>query len=404
MSLGIQHIEILLLIAAIVSMLVRRLRLPYTVGLVVAGVGVALLPGELEHVSLTKEMIFTAFLPPLIFEAAYQMTWPLIRRDLPVTLLLATLGVVVCTLLIGAGAHLLLAWPWIPALICGALLSATDPVSVIATFRETKVDERLRMLVEAESLFNDGTAAVLFTVLLATLGGSAMTVGTTAESFLSIVLGGIACGAMLGGAVLLISGRTVDHLVEITFTTVAAYGSFLLAEHFHFSGVLATLTAGVLIGNVGPLGPISPRGREAVESFWEYVGFAANSLIFLLIGMALTRQRFMSHLSAISVVIVLSTVGRALAVYGCCGLFHRTRAAVKRADQHVLFWGGLRGALSLALALSLPADMPQREAIRTVVFATVAFTILVQGLTLIPLLRRLRITGAAIAEEERLPI
>jgi len=197
------------------------------------------------------------------------------------------------------------------------------------------------------------------------------------------------CGGSVGGAMLLLAGRTDDHLVEITFTSVAAYGSFLLAEHFHLSGVLATLTAGVLLGNIGSLGAITDRGREAVEHFWEYVGFIVNSLIFLLIGTNLARTNFLSAWWAIIVVIVLVTIGRAVAVYGCCSLFARSKHRVSRAHQHVLFWGGLRGALALALALGLPSDMPQRGPIITVAFAVVAYSVVVQGLTMKPLLRRL---------------
>lgn len=390
MGLSIERIEVLLLIAAVVSMIARRLHLPYTVGLVLAGFCIALTPLKLG-VGLTKDLIFTAFLPPLIFEAAFQMPWKGLKRDMPVTLLLATLGVVLSAGVVAVGIRYLLGWPWEVAIIFGVLISATDPVSVIATFKAAGVHGRLGLLVEAESLFNDGTAAVLFGVALAAVGGAAaITAGGVLTSFVVTVVGGILCGAMVGGLTLLLAGRTEDHLVEITFTSIAAYGSFLLAEHFHLSGVLATLTAGLLLGNVGTLGAITDRGREAVLSFWEYVGFVANSLIFLLIGMPLAHQDFAATGIAIGAVTILVLIGRAVAVYGGCVLFARSSdLKVSAAHQHVLFWGGLRGALALALVLGLPATMPMRDTITTVAFGVVAFSIIVQGLTMTPLLRKL---------------
>lgn len=391
LDLDIGRIEVLLLIAAVVSMLARRLRLPYTVGLVLAGAGVSLLPLPLET-TLTKELIFTAFLPPLVFEAAFQMPWNKLKKDLPVTLTLATLGVVLSAAVVTAGVHYLLGWPWQSALLIGVLISATDPVSVIATFKAAGVHGRLGLLVEAESLFNDGTAAVLFGVALSLVSaaGAAVSIGGAVLSFFVTVLGGILCGALVGGAVLLLAGRTDDHLVEITFTSIAAYGSFLFAEHFHLSGVLATLTAGLLLGNIGQLGAITDKGHEAVLSFWEYAGFVANSLIFLLIGMPLARQNFAATWWAILVVALLIIIGRAVAVYGPCTLFLRSDTLrVSAAHQHVLFWGGLRGAISLALALGLPDSIPLRSEIVTVAFGVVAFSVIVQGMTMVPLLHRL---------------
>ena len=347
MGLSIERIEVLLLIAAVVSMLARRLKLPYTVGLLAAGFLLALVRVPIE-VSLTKHLIFSAFLPPLIFEAAFQMPWKPLKRDLPVTLTLATLGVVLSAGLVTGGVVWLLHWPWQIALIMGVLISATDPVSVIATFKAAGVHGRLGLLVEAESLFNDGTAAVLFGVAAATAGGASLGAFGVASSFLVTVFGGILCGGLVGGVTLLLAGRTDDHLVEITFTTVAAYGSFLLAEQFHLSGVLATLTTGVLLGNVGSMGAITDKGRESVLSFWEYIGFVANSLVFLLIGMPLILINIKLVWVSIAVVTLLVLLGRAVAVYGCCALFSGSKhLKVSASHQHVLFWGGLAWGTSL---------------------------------------------------------
>lgn len=385
--LAIEQIEVLLLVAAVVAMLARRLRVPYSIGLVIAGIGLALLPFS-PRVELTKQLIFTAFLPPLIFEAAIHLRWKELRKDFPVVLVLATVGVVLSAAATAVGMHYLVHWTWIAALIFGVLISATDPVSVIATFKETKVVGRVRLLVEAESLFNDCTAAVAYTIVLALAAGQSMGAVGAVRTLVLIVAGAIACGALVAGAAILLTGATDDHLIQVTFTIVAAYGSFLLAEHFHLSGVLATLTAGLIIANVGHLA-ISSKSREAVEDFWEYAAFFANSLIFLMIGIRVALQSFRAFIISAVVAILLVTVSRALAIYPCSLIFARTRLRVTARHQHILFWGGLRGALGLALALGLPPEIESRQEIIAVSFAVVAFSILVQGLTIGPLMKKL---------------
>jgi monovalent cation:H+ antiporter, CPA1 family len=381
---SVENWALLLLISAVVAMLTRRLRLPYSVGLVAAGIVIALLP-FFPDVRLTKELLFSVLLPPLIFEAAYYLNWSLLRKDLPVVLVLATLGVVFSAGVTAAGMHYFANWQWFSALIFGVLIAATDPVSVIATFKEAKAHGRLLLLVESESLFNDGTAAVFFAICLELALGRTLTPLEMTTTLILTVAGSLLCGAIVAGLALLLTGHTEDHLVEITFTTVAAYGSFLLAEHLHLSGVLATLTAGLVMG--GSTSAISERGREAVQAFWEYAAFVANSLVFLLIGMREARQNFFAGWASLGAAIVVVTVARAIAVYPCCLFFAWSGLRVSLRHQHVLFWGGLRGALALALALALPDDVPQRESIVTVSFAVVAFSVFVQGLTLTPLLR-----------------
>ncbi len=385
--LSIEQIEVLLLVAAIVAMLARRLRVPYSIGLVIAGIGLALLPFS-PRIELTKQLIFTAFLPPLIFEAAIHLRWRELRKELPVILVLATVGVIVSVAVTATGMHYLARWTWMAALIFGILIAATDPVSVIATFKDTKVTGRVRLLVEAESLFNDCTAAVAYTVILAFAAGQGLGPTGAVKTLVIVVAGAIVCGALVAGVTLLLTGATNDHLIEVTFTIVAAYGSFLLAEHFHLSGVLATLTAGLIIGNVGHLA-ISSKSREAVVDFWEYAAFFANSLIFLLIGIRVALQSFRTFLISAFVAVVLVIFSRALAIYPLCLIFWRSKLRVSLRHQHILFWGGLRGALGLALALGLPPEIAGRQEIIAVAFAVVAFSILVQGLTITPLMRRL---------------
>jgi monovalent cation:H+ antiporter, CPA1 family len=378
----------MLLVASLVAIVTRRLRLPYSVGLVAAGIALALAPIDIG-IPLSPDSIYDILLPPLIFEAALRIKWQPFRRELPVVLLLAFAGVGVAAAIVAAGMHLLIGWGWLGSALFGVLIAATDPVSVIAAFKELRVQPRLSLLVEAESLLNDGAAAVGFTVLVAMAAGSAMDPPAIAGLLLWKVAGGVIAGAGVAGLMLLLSGRTDDHLVEITLTTIAAYGAFTLAEHFAASGVLAAMAAGMVVGNVGWRGSISEAGREHLDSFWEYAAFLANSLVFILIGLhEAHRVRGLLTLAS-AAAIILALLSRAASVYALCSFFGRTRLAVSRAYQHVLVWGGLRGALALVLALTLPSTIPEQRDIVLAAFAVVAFSIFVQGLTMPPLLNRM---------------
>lgn len=400
MEAHVQSLIMLLLVASVVAMLTRRLRLPYSIGLVVAGIVLSLIPFA-PRVTLTKDLLFTALLPPLLFEAAFFIQWSELRRNFPVIAVLATLGVMLSAGVSAAGMHYLVHWQWISALIFGALIAATDPVSVIATFKEAKAHGRLLVLIESESLLNDGTAAVAFGVVVALASGQRLGPGQIVTHLLATIGGGILCGGLVAFAALLLAGRTTDHLVETTITTIAAYGSFLLADHFGSSGVLATITAGLVVRNVTWGDAISPRGKVAVENFWEYAAFIANSFVFLLIGMHEAAQSFAAVWLPALVAIALVTLGRAVAIYPCCLLFARSSLRVTAKHQHVLFWGGLRGALALALALSLSPETPLRESIIGISFAVVSFSVFVQGLTVSPLLRRMGEIPAHTAKADR---
>ena len=383
----IAQLEIVLLVTAIVGMLARRLRVPTTVGLVLAGIGLALVPGTIG-ITLTRDLVFDAFLPPLGFEASLHIDWHKLRKDLAVILILATLGVLLTAGATTVGMHYFARWSWEGAALFGILMSATDPVSVIATFKEAGIHGRLRLLLESESLFNDGTAAAAFSAMLVFLMGEKLTAGAVGLRLAAGIAGGILCGATITWGVLFLAGQTKDHLTEITLTTVAAYGSFLLADRLHFSGVFASLTAGLIVGNAGFLGSI--YSREAVESFWEYAAFVANAFIFVLIGIQTGAQHFAGVGTLVPVAVAIAILARAIAIYPCCALFARSTLRVEPRYQHILFWGGLRGALALALALGLPPELPYRAEIITTAFVIVAFSIFVQGLTMLPLLRWLR--------------
>ena len=387
MRIDFQTGTLLLLIASVVAMVTKRLRLPYSVGLVSAGIALAAIPYG-PHLILTKTLIYDGLLPPLLFEAAYNIHWERLRRNALVVGVLVTAGVAISGAATAAGMHFLAHWQWLAALTFGALIAATDPVSVIAIFHEAKAHGRLLLLIEAESLLNDGTASVAFAVVTAFAIGHQLSSGGVLLMLLKTMGGGVACGAAVGVGALILTGRTDDHLVEVTCTTVAAYGAFLLADADGMSGLLATITAGLVMRNFERLDGISPRGKEAVSNFWQYAAFIANSMIFLLIGTQQRNQNFASIWIPILVAIGVVLAARAFAVYTCCGFFHWSALRVAPHQQHILVWGGLRGAVALALALGLPQQFPMHNTIVTVSFAVVAFSIFIQGLTLAPVLRR----------------
>ncbi len=390
-GLGIETIEIILLIGAVVAIIARRFKVPYTVGLVVAGIVLAILPLGL-HIELSKELLFKVLLPPLIFEAALYIHWRELKRDLLPVVTFATVGVLLSAGITAAFMHFIVGWEWTMAALFGVLIAATDPVSVIATFKEAKVEGRLRLLVEAESLFNDSTAAVAFAIALTFATGQTMTLGNAALAMILSVAGGVASGLIVGYVCLWIAGRTTDHLVELALTTVAAFGSFWIAEQFsysgvHFSGVLASMTAGLLVGNTTELGFVTEKGDESIEDFWEFIAFVVNSIIFIILGINEAAQDFANAALAIGVAIVAVIIARAVAIYPISALYSKSRWKIDSEHQHIMFWGGLRGALALALALGIPDSVPYRSEILTVTFGVVAFSVFAQGLTMTPLLR-----------------
>ena len=348
---------------------------------------------------LTHDFIFEVILPPLLFEAALSIRWRELRQDMLPVVVLSTLGVIISAVVVAAGMVKFLAWPAAPAVVFGVLIAATDPIAVLAMFKDTGIKGRLRLLVESESLLNDGVAAVLFALVLTwaqATGSSQLSAVAVGRTLAFMTGGGILVGVTCGAAAIALAGRTSDHLVQATLTAVAAYGSFLLAEHFQFSGVLATVAAGLLMGNLGVLSEdensniLSPNGRSFVIDLWEFGAFIANSLIFLLIGlsvMPLTRVDAGALLLAIGLVLV----GRALTVYPVCLFFRPSTWAIPLREQHVLWWGGLRGALALALALALPPSFPLHHEILVTAFGVVVFSVIVQGLTMPLLMRKLKL-------------
>ncbi len=378
---GVTVWGLLLFVACLTAIVTRRIGLPYPVGLVIAGIGLSV-TGVGGGVALTPQLVFTFLLPPLIFEAALNLQWERLRREAPLVLSIAFVGTSASALVVAAGMRWLAGWGWQASLLFGSLIAATDPVSVIAMMKEQRAEERMRFLIESESLINDGAAAVLFSLVLAWIAGAQTSVGSVALASVLTIGGGVLCGLAVAGGLLLVAGRSDDHLVELTLTMLAAYGSFMLANRLGVSGVLATLVAGLLLGNWGRGRGITDYGSAAMLHFWDYAAFLANSIIFILIGSREASQPIGAYAWAAVIGIVLVLCGRAVAVYPIAALFRSSLLAVNTRTQHVLFWGGLRGALGLALALGAPTFLPERDALIGVSFAVVAFSIFVQGTTM----------------------
>jgi monovalent cation:H+ antiporter, CPA1 family len=388
----------LLLVVTLVAIVVRRLRVPYTVALVVVGL---ILPVFAPlHIELVPELILALFVPPLVFDAAFHINFRDLRRQLGLILLLAVPGVILTTVIVAVMVAPVAGLSLPVALVFGALISATDPVAVVALFRSLGVSRRLAVLVEGESLLNDGTAIVVYTLALAVVLGAQFNPGQAAVDFVRIAVGGTLVGLAAGWVFSQLLARLDDYLIEMTLTTILAFGSYLLAEHLHVSGVLAVVAAGLISGNVGPKG-MSPTTRIVLANFWEYVAFLANSLVFLLIGLQIDIPGLIHQWQPVVGAVAAVLVARALVVYGLGWLANRTSEPIPVAWRHVLNWGGLRGAISLALALTLPATLgTERYLLRLMTFGVVLFTILVQGTTMSTLVRRLGLVQRSEAQAE----
>lgn len=401
----------LLIVIFIMAVIAERLKLPYTIVLVLAGLIAGSLP-ILKDTAMSHDLVFFLFLPPLLFEGAINMRFNHLRENIVPIVIYATIGVALSIIITGAlvfaasdiaGLNLTL----ILCLLFASLISATDPVSVLSIVKRIGVPRRLSVLLEGESLFNDGTAVVFFTIIHSIAKGGLLD-GTSGNwlmmvwTFIKMVVVGGAIGFGIGYVASQITRRINDHLIEITLSTIVAFGTFLVAEYFHVSGVIAVVAAGITIGNIGFEVGMSPTTRLSMRSFWDYLAFLINSLVFLLVGIQVKFSVLAQYWLAVLIAIGAVLVSRIVVVYGLAPIIGLIDRKIPPKYQHVLIWGGLRGALSMALALSLSPNIEPilRQEILAMTFGVAVFSLLVQGLSVGGLVKKLGLTTHDPAQKE----
>jgi CPA1 family monovalent cation:H+ antiporter len=379
----------LLGLAVVVAIVVRPLRLPYTVALVLAGLlaGIVASVAGYPAIGVSPDVVLLVLLPGLVFEAAYRLRLAELRRWFGGLLLLAIPGVVISAAVVAVILSTATGLRPDLAFIVGAMVSATDPAAVIATFKRLTVPDALSTLVDGESLLNDGTGLVLFAIALGALYAPVSPVEAVG-SFVGIVAVSGVIGLVAGWVAAKFIAPISDHLIVLTITVVLAYGSYLLADQLGFSGVIATVTAGVVLGNLGPARSTSEESSDPIDTVWEFIAYLLSAVVFLLVGLAIPPAGLLDALGPIAWGIAAILIGRAIMVYVILGGASRLAVSPGLADRvpgswmHVLFWAGLRGAVAVAMALSLPADVPQRALLQEITFGVVLFTLLIQGTTI----------------------
>ena len=390
------QIILLLSIASLIAVLARRVRVPYTIAMVLTGVAVSIFVApflEVPTIKLTRHLILVTFLPGLLFEAAFHLDLRELKDNTRAISVLAVPGVLLSTAVVTLIIVALTELRFETALLFGALISATDPIAVLAIFKNLGVPKRLGIIIEGESLFNDGTALVIFEIVLGiVLGHMEFTVVSSVQQFFVVVAGGIVLGLVMGLIFTQLMRHTADPLVDMALTMVLAYGAFLIGEELGVSSVIAVVAAGMYVGNFATRGGLSATTRLTLASFWEYLTFLINSAIFLLIGLEVKISGLLDNGLLIGVGIAAMLVARLVVIYPLGFLANlRSRRGLPTRWVHVMFWGGLRGSVSLALAISLPPDLEDAELIQIMAFGAVFFSLVVQGLTISPLLKRLDI-------------
>ena len=370
----------------IVAFAAGKLRLPSTVVLVLVGLAVSALPIHASF-ALSPELIVTVLLPGLVFEAAFRLDGDELRRTFGGVALLAVPGVLITSGIVAVVLHAAAGLPLDEAFLVGAIVAATDPVAVVSTMRRLSAPRRLVTLVDAESLFNDGTAALAFVVALAALETNPPTFAESAVQFAVALVGSVAIGTVAGFVISRALKATSDHLIELTLTLLAAYGTYLVANLVHQSGIIASVVAGIVIGTHGRRAGLSRRAQEEIDGVWEFLSYILTGAAFLLIGIAIPLETLASAAGPIAWGVAAVLLGRAVVVYGLLGGAARLERkvgivpALPLAWLHVMNWTGLRGAVATALALSIPESVPDRALLQGIVFGVVLFTLIVQGTT-----------------------
>ncbi|WP_227374246.1 Na+/H+ antiporter [Haladaptatus halobius] len=411
---GLIDLLAVFIIAGGVGVFVAKIgRFPYTIALLLAGLAVSILHIQID-IQLSHDLILLVLLPPLLFEGAATTNFERFRENIVPILALAVPGLIVSILVLGWLGHYAFGFPLLIATLFAAMILPTDPVSVLALFEELGAPDRLSVMVEGESLINDGVGVVIFSTLFVLVNESQSTplselisLQTIADAGVEIVvasLGGLLVGLAAGYVVYRVMINLDEHMTEIVLTLILAYGSFLLAEHYlHVSGVIATVTAGLFIGNQGAEYAMSPQTKISVFNTWETGAFLVNTLIFVLIGAKTPIAQMLDNWQLIAIAIVLVLAVRALVVYPITGAVNRfSNRTVPFSYQHVMVWGGLHASIPIALVLGLPdgdEGFPHVTELRAMVFGVAAFSLVVQGLTMENLLDRLGVVTRTETEE-----
>ncbi len=392
----------MLLGAALLGMLAWRLNLPYAVALVLGGLIV-----EETHIAalpqLDPPVLLFVFLPPLLFDAAFRLDDVALRGLAKPVLWLAVPGTIATAALVGLALYAILHLPLPEALLFGSIVAATDPVAVVGVFRSLHVPGRLAVLVEGESLINDGVAITLYTAAIGLVSSGSTDIPSTMGLFVREVVGGVLIGAVLGLGFSRLTAVIDDHLIEMTLSTALAYGSYLAAQSLETSGALSCVAAGLVHGSYGRKVGMSERTRRLLDDLWEYFGFVVNAVVFLLVGFTTNLASLAATAGPVVVAIVSVVVSRVLVIVvppEVLRLTRRVRVVSSHGERAVLIWGGLRGALTITLALALPPSIANRQLLIAMAFGVVLFTLVVQGVTLRYVIRWARLSDTEDVAEQ----
>ena len=362
----------------------RRLGVPGPIAFVLLGLALSAAAPPVRLL-VTPELVLGVLLPGLVFEAAYRLHWDDLRRSYGSIAFLAVPGVLLSAAMVAAGLAITTGIRPELAFVAGAIVSATDPAAVVATFTKLRAPRRLVAVVDAESLLNDGTGLVAFAIAVAAVTRG-IGLGQAAWLFVATVAGSVALGAVAGlaGAFAVVRARRA---LAVALTVAAAYGTYLAAAAIGLSGVLASVIAGIVLGNYGRRIGLTTATERAFDAVWEPLTAALTALIFLAVGLAIGQSALLSALGPIAWGVLAVLLARAVVVYGLIGgavlALGRRRGAPNLPARwlHPLFWAGLRGGVATAAALSLPLDFPERDLLQRIAFGVVLVTLLVQGTT-----------------------
>lgn len=390
----LQNLMFVLALGASVAIVAKRVNLPYNVALVVIGL-LAVLIDIFPHLSMNAELVLLVFLPMLVFEAAISANARALRRAATPILALALPGVAMSLIGTAVVAKAVLGFTFAEALLLGSLLAITDTVSVLLAFRSVRAPHRLTVIMEGESLFNDGTALVLVSLTSAAFATGAFDAIAASRNLVVSIFGGVAVGAAFGAVGGLVLRRTPDHLTAIFSTLVLVFATSLGAEHLHASPVIAVVVTGLAIGGAARRF-LEPSNVLALQGFWETIGFSLNVLLFLMVGMQTQASMLVDNAGPIALTLVALHAGRAVAVYGCFLILRFfTKEEIPFRWQHVMVFGNIKGALSMAAVLALPASMPDKPRLMTIVFGVTFVTLVMQGLPFRRFLQALGIDAGA---------